>query len=139
MVSSMADSSAGSSTDIAYRNGRRWRHELYRSVKARSNDDPCAPRLTHPKPEDGRNRWRPKHSVERDFCTCSHAIRAEWMWLVVVVTSVRPWPQLALAIGVAVWFVKGMERDEDEETESDQMGRVHLHPLGAIAEPWHPA
>jgi hypothetical protein len=51
---------------------------------------------------------------------------------------IGPWPgpQVALGIGVAAWFIKGMARHEDLEKPADGLGRRPLHPLGAALEPW---
>ena len=64
-------------------------------------------------------------------------LRAEWLWLVVGLTCIGPLPgpQIALAIGVAAWFVKGMARDVEAEQAAGPANRP-LHPLGSVAEPW---
>ena len=64
-------------------------------------------------------------------------LRAEWFWLAAGLTCVGWWPgpQLALGIGVAAWFVKGMARQPDEQA-ADGLGRRPLHPLGSVVEPW---
>jgi hypothetical protein len=64
-------------------------------------------------------------------------LRAEWLWLVVGLTCIGPLPgpQIALAIGVAAWFVKGMTRDVEAEQAAGPANRP-LHPLGSVAEPW---
>ena len=66
-------------------------------------------------------------------------LRAEWLWLVVGLTSIGQWPgpQLALGIGVAAWFVHGMVRQEGE-LAADGLDRRPLHPLGSAPEPWPP-
>jgi hypothetical protein len=65
-------------------------------------------------------------------------LRAEWLWLVAALMSIGQWPgpQLALAIGVAAWFIKGMARREGEAGAAERSGRRPLHPLGSIIEPW---
>ena len=64
-------------------------------------------------------------------------LRAEWLWLVAGLTCLGPLPgpQLALGIGVAAWFVKGMARNVEAEHAG---GPAHppLHPLGSVVEPW---
>jgi len=64
-------------------------------------------------------------------------LRAEWLWLVLGLTCIGPvpGPQIALAIGVAAWFVKGMARDVEAEKAAGPADRP-LHPLGSVAEPW---
>jgi hypothetical protein len=69
-------------------------------------------------------------------------LRAEWLWLVAAFMSIGQWPgpQLALSIGVAAWFVKGLTRREAEPRAlagpADATARRPLHPLGANLEPW---
>lgn len=65
-------------------------------------------------------------------------LRAEWLWLVAgfVCIGPEPGPQLALLIGVAAWFVKGMARNVQEERAAGGLGRHPLHPLGYGVEPW---
>jgi hypothetical protein len=66
-------------------------------------------------------------------------LRPEWLWLVVGLASTGQWPgpQLALGIGVAAWFVRGLTRhEEDGEEAADRLGQPPLHPLGAVREPW---
>ena len=65
-------------------------------------------------------------------------LRAEWLWLVAgfVCIGPEPGPQLALGIGVAAWFVKGMARNVEEVTAAGGLGRHPLHPLGYAVEPW---
>ncbi len=65
-------------------------------------------------------------------------LRAEWLWLAAGLTCVYGWPgpQLALGIGVAAWFVKGMARNVADEAAADGLGRRPLHPLGSVVEPW---
>ena len=65
-------------------------------------------------------------------------LRAEWLWLVAGMACIGPWPgpQLALGIGVAAWFVKGMARHENDDKAADGLGRRPLHPLGSALEPW---
>jgi hypothetical protein len=64
-------------------------------------------------------------------------LRAEWLWLVVGMTSIGQWPgpQLALGIGVTAWFVRGMARHADDKAD-EPFGRRPLHPLGAVVVPW---
>jgi hypothetical protein len=65
-------------------------------------------------------------------------LRAEWLWVVAAMSCISPMPgpQLALGIGVAAWFVKGMARNVEEERAADGLGRRPLHPLGSVVEPW---
>jgi hypothetical protein len=65
-------------------------------------------------------------------------LRAEWLWLVAgfVCVGPEPGPQLALGIGVAAWFVKGMARNVEEEKAVAGPRRRPLHPLGSGVEPW---
>jgi hypothetical protein len=67
-------------------------------------------------------------------------LRAEWLWLVAGMTSIGQWPgpQVALVIGVAAWFLKGMARHENEVDAADGRGGRPLHPLGSAVEPWPP-
>jgi hypothetical protein len=64
-------------------------------------------------------------------------LRAEWLWLVAGMMSIGQWPgpQLALAIGVTAWFVRGMVRPAGDEV-ADRLGHRPLHPLGSVAQPW---
>lgn len=64
-------------------------------------------------------------------------MRAEWLWLAAGMACVSPMPgpQIALGIGVAAWFVKGMARDLEAEQAAGPANRP-LHPLGAVREPW---
>ena len=65
-------------------------------------------------------------------------LRAEWLWLVAGMMSIGQWPgpQVALGIGVAAWFVKGMARPENDEKAAAGLGHRPLHLLGSAAEPW---
>ena len=65
-------------------------------------------------------------------------LRAEWLWLAAGMACVGQWPgpQLALGIGVAAWFVKGMARHEDDVQGANGAGHRPLHPLGSVVEPW---
>ena len=64
-------------------------------------------------------------------------LRAEWLWLVAGMMSIGQWPgpQLALGIGVTVWFVKGMVRHPGDGA-ADKLGHRPLPPLGSVAERW---
>jgi hypothetical protein len=64
-------------------------------------------------------------------------LRAEWLWLVLGLTCIGLWPgpQLALGIGVASWFVKGLAR-RGGDLAAEGGGRPSLHPLGSASEPW---
>jgi hypothetical protein len=64
-------------------------------------------------------------------------LRAEWLWLVLGMTCIGLWPgpQLAMAVGVASWFVKGLARDGGA-ADAAGAGRPALHPLGQSIEPW---
>lgn len=64
-------------------------------------------------------------------------LRAEWLWLAAGMLSIGQWPgpQLALGVGVAAWFIKGMARHPGREAALPP-GRRPLHPLGTVAEPW---
>lgn len=63
-------------------------------------------------------------------------LRAEWLWLVVGFLTIGQWPgpQLALVVGVAGWFVKGMRHERDLEA-TGAARRGLLHPLGFAVEP----
>jgi hypothetical protein len=64
-------------------------------------------------------------------------LRAEWLWLAAGLACIGQWPgpQLALGIGVAAWFVKGMARRQGEDGADGAPDRP-LHPLGSVVEPW---
>jgi hypothetical protein len=64
-------------------------------------------------------------------------MRAEWLWLAAGMACISPMPgpQIALGIGVAAWFVKGMARDVEAEQAAGPANRP-LHPLGTVPEPW---
>jgi hypothetical protein len=64
-------------------------------------------------------------------------LRAEWLWLAAGLACIGQWPgpQLALGIGVAAWFVKGMARREPRDGADGAADRP-LHPLGSLVEPW---
>ena len=64
-------------------------------------------------------------------------LRAEWLWLAAGLACIGQWPgpQLALGIGVAAWFVKGMARRQGEDGADGAADRP-LHPLGSVVEPW---
>jgi hypothetical protein len=69
-------------------------------------------------------------------------LRADWFWLVAGLTAIGRWPgpELALGVGVAAWFLKGMAlgpgAEQATETATDGSTRRPLHPLGDALEPW---
>jgi hypothetical protein len=65
-------------------------------------------------------------------------LRSEWLWLAAGMACVTPvpWPQLALAMGVASWFIPWMARRPETEQAIGDNRRRPLHPLGAVIEPW---
>jgi hypothetical protein len=65
-------------------------------------------------------------------------LRAEWFWLAAGLVACGSWPgpELALAVGVAAWFVKGLDRREDLHAAALVGGKRPLHPLGDPVEPW---